>query len=106
MVGSGGVQVPGLQATPECRLVFFATERWAHDVRRRKGKVFVLVHAVIHHQVARQHLAIHTLAVGTGAGNGCGAVGTGHMHHIDGHVQHIGNGDGALHRFGFNRRGA
>ncbi len=69
------------------------------------GKVGVAVDAVVHHQVAGQHLAVDALAAGAGAGNGVGGFDAAHVHHVDRHVQHIGNGDGAVGGFAFHPGG-
>ena len=68
------------------------------------GKVGVSVHAFIDHQVTGQHLAIHTLSTGAGAGDGLSCLNAGHMHHVNRHAQHVSYGNGTVGRFGLDHR--
>ena len=70
------------------------------------GKVGVAVDAVVQHQMPGQYLAIDPLAARPGAGNGLGRFGARHMHHINRHAQHIGNGNGAVGSLALHSRWA
>ncbi len=48
----------------------------------RPWRVRIAVHAVIHQQVAGQHLAEHALAARAGPGDRLGRLGTAHVHHV------------------------
>jgi hypothetical protein len=67
VVGGRGVQLAGLQAAPQRLLVALGAEGRAHHMGRGLGEIRVAVDAVVDHQVAGQHLAVHALAAGAGA---------------------------------------
>jgi hypothetical protein len=106
VVGGGGLQRAGLQVAPQRLLVALGAKRRAHHMGGGKFETRVAVDAVVDHQVAGQHLAVHALAAGAGAGDGLGRLGAGDVHHVDRHVEHIGDGDGALGGLGLHRRRA
>ena len=75
-------------------------------MRGGRRKVRVAVDAVVHDQVARQHLAIDTLATAACAGNRFRCFDAGDVHDVDRHPQHVGNGDRAVDGFALDDRWA
>ncbi|MDT4850133.1 hypothetical protein FQZ97_842740 [compost metagenome] len=106
MVGRRGVQVAALQAAPQHGLVLARAEGRAHHVGGGARKVGVAVGALVDHEVAGQHFAVHALAACAGAGDGVERFTARHVHHIDRHAQHVGDGNGAVGRLGLDHRRA
>ena len=104
MVGGRGVQIAGLQATPQEFLVALGPEGRAHHMACSVGEVRVAVDRVVDDQVAGQNFAVHALAAGAGAGHSFGCLDARHMHHVDWHTQHVGNRDGAVGGLAFDAR--
>ncbi|MNN35418.1 hypothetical protein D3C81_1492680 [compost metagenome] len=108
VVGGSGVQVAGLQATPQRFLmaVLARAERWAHHITGGGLPVGMAVDAVVQQQVPGQYFAVDRLALGPCIGDFIQRFAGRHMHQVHRCTQCLGNANGTAGRLTLDLRGA
>ena len=71
-----------------------------------KFEIRIAVDTVVQYQVTCQHFPIHPLSAGARAHDGFGGFDARNMHDVDWHIEHVGNGDGAVGRLALDGRRA